>query len=658
MTATYALCVGLVVRRGQRTFEFDRRLEDGTVIFIDQIDKSPHRWQLGQLYRDIHEGKLHLVTGTLAKDTSPNECNGLPLIFDLESLPERHATKVKRQVSYIRALRRQGLTRGMRQAVEAEIPKIASTLEDKRPPSTSTVMHWWRQFERNDGVVNSLVSGHVFKKVGKRKPWAQAIIKETLRKVYCTRARRSLKAVAIEVNRRLAQAAKERGAPADEMAVSESTIRRYKSEIEPYALDVARFGAAYARNKWRYSLRGANCTRALQRYEIDHTLMDIVVICDRTGFPLGRPTITVVVDSFSGYVVGFFVSFWGPGLATTFSSLKVAFGPKDLYTLSSMPMEHKWLAMGICELLAMDNGLEFHSPQMRSVALQLDMDLLYCPVRQPWLKPTIERVMGSHTSYLPVEGRVEKPLNNYLPIDPRQSARVTFSALCEGLFKAFIDIHAFEINDKKIARPYDLFEESIALLPAPPLPGDMRHLDIVVGESRTLSVGNEGVVMKYLRYNSKELQQLRRSVACNFKTQIKFTPGNLGQVFLQVPNSANWMPVPCCFPEYAEGLSVVQHKAIRQHAKSELKARGVDEILMRAKNQLHEHWNSQVIIGKRLKSNHLRALSGLTSAHSLGEQPPEVALHVATPSGKSVLCDTDLVPPPREIPVFDTELVF
>lgn len=328
------------------------------------------------------------------------------------------------------------------------------------------------------------------------------------------------------------------GEPVEEAKVGYTTLRREIQKIDRYALDSARYGASYARNKWRYSLLGSGVTRAMQRYEIDHTILDIVVISDLNGMPLGRPTITVIVDSYSGYVVGFFVSFWGPGLASAFSALKIAFAPKDSYQLYDWSIENPWLGMCVCELLVMDNGLEFHSPQLRSLAQRLHMDLLYNPVRQPWLKPVIEQTFGKLGHHLPNEGRVEKPLDNYLPQSADRTAAITFSALCKGLAMAFLDIHATTVNERKLARPIDLFRDSLEELPPPMLLGPIDELDIVIGEQTTKIVGNEGVVHDYIRYNSPELQELRRQTAHKFKTEIRYQPDNLDRVYVRVPDTS------------------------------------------------------------------------------------------------------------------------
>ena len=61
--SVYSLSTGLVVKRGDRTLEFERRLEDGTLVFTDQLDRAPVRFAIGALTRQISEGSLRVVRG-------------------------------------------------------------------------------------------------------------------------------------------------------------------------------------------------------------------------------------------------------------------------------------------------------------------------------------------------------------------------------------------------------------------------------------------------------------------------------------------------------------------------------------------------------------------------------------------------------------------
>jgi putative transposase len=179
------------------------------------------------------------------------------------------------------------------------------------------------------------------------------------------------------------------------------------------------------------------------------------------------------------------------------------------------------------------------------------------------------------------------------------------------------------------------------------LPVGTQELDIIVAPSQPLTVGNEGIVTQYLRFNSPELQELRRRTAHSFKTVVKFDPESLGHVWVQDPKNAGWLMVPSCHPTYTDGLSIVQHRAIRAFKRDALKRSNADEVLLAAKTELGNMWNSRTVRGRRLKGEHLRAMSALTSSHALRFQ--DAAEEVST---AKIVCAEEMATPAREVPVF------
>lgn len=641
----YQLAAGLLLRRGERVLEVRRILDGKTVVLEDQATGALSNMSVAKLSADVLNGALALVNTTYITPVE-GTANAVPinLVDSLDSVPERYRKELLKRRAYIGHLRRQGLSRGMRRAIRKSLATLRERLSsagapedaDSDPtekelrsrltlpvPSASTVMNWWREFELEGESPAALISGNVDRRRRRVLPdIVFAIIREKIRTHYCTRARPPLSDTVIEINKRLAQIP----AQCEPYQVSASTVRRALMEIEPYAVDAARYGAAYARNQWRYSLKGTCATRPLERVEIDHTLLDLVVVHDETGMPLGRPTITVVVDAFSGYVLGFFVSFWGTGLPSTLSAIRQAVLPKDEITAAVPELNLQWLAWGLHDLWVVDNGLEFHSPQFRLAALEMGCDVQFCRVRQPWLKPVVERTMLDLKMSLPKHGLVVKGLTNELPLDPRQSACVRFSDLCFGLLKAFVDVHPLQVNDRRLARPLDLFGEGLASMPMPELPADLRSFDLLGCMSKTMTVGNEGVVMQKLRFNSKELQDIRRQTACNFETMVKFQPGNLAMAYVQDLRTKRWLYVPSTWPEYTTGLSLIQHRAIRQRLKAELEGIGAEKQYLAAKAELNEIWAKAVQVGRKLKGLQMRAMQGLTSADVLGSPAPSCPL--------------------------------
>lgn len=663
---TYALTVGLVIRHGQRTWQLERQLENQTLVFIDRETGTPRSMTPAELQRDILSRTYEIVSGDEPFPSSPTNVT-VPLVKTLSDLPPHHRVEVERRYRYVMYLRKKGLRRGMRGRISAAIKALAGSVpkrhdddvdieRDADVPSPSTVMEWMRRFEDSGGNLLSLLTRHAVRRSPERTdPAVLRVGREKVRTFFCSRRRPTIVSTKEEINKALDAQARKNGEVTPK-SVSLSTVRRLVHEVDPHTRDVQRFGKAYANNKWRYSLRGIVTARPMERYEIDHTVVDVVVVSDVTGMPLGRPTITVVIDAFSGYVAGFFISFWGTGLASTIAALKVAIQPKDEYC-TKLGLSVKWLPYGIPVLMVVDNGLEFHSPQFHQIGMHLSMDLRFCAVRQPWLKPFVERSLKTYLSYLPFPGRVEKPLDNYLPLKPEKTATITFSALCTGILKGFTEIHPFEINQRLLTLPFDRFGDGMAKLLPPSLPTSTSELDIIVAATKQLTVGNEGVVTNFLRYNSVELQLLRRSLATDFRTEIKFNPEELSSVYVQDPRTKGWLWVPSCDPDYTTGLSVVQHKAIRSLLKGTLTQRDVAARLARAKWELADLWNSQAVIGKRLKRVQLQAMAGLTSSHTFADCEARPPMPAAPPADRLVTQD-DLRMPAIEIPDFDAvELV-
>lgn len=666
---TYALSVGLVVRSGDRTWRLERQLQDDLLVFMDQISGTPHTMTPSALQRRVLANELDIVSGDPASESMTNI--SAPLVKTLDDLPYRQSKEVRRRYRYVMYMKRKGLRRGMRVPIAKAIKSLGGKLPmleaveaaqedtekevatDARPPSESTVMEWMKRWDESGGNLMSLLTRHAIRKSPKRlDAHVQRIGRDKVRRFYCTRRRPTIEATKTEIDKELKALADSQGTPAETISIS--SLRRMVAEISPYERDVARYGPGYARHKWRYSLSGIAVDRPMQRYEIDHTVLDVVVICDRTGMPLGRPTITIVVDAYSGIVAGLFISFWGTGLAACLAALKVAISPKDEYVAHNH-LSVKWLPFGIPCLMVVDNGLEFHSPQFHNIAMYLAMDLRFCAVRQPWLKPFVERTLGELHGYLPSQGRVEKRLDNYLPPKPEASATITFGTLCSGLLKAFVEIHPFEVNERKLWLPFERFSEGMEKLLPPSLPTSTAELDLIVAVSKEYTVGNEGVVPNYLRYNSIELQKLRQDIGLTFRTAVKFNPEDLSMVHVQDPRSKGWLPVPSCMPEYTQGLSIVQHKAIRAQLKGEISRQDIAARLLRTKMELADMWNSRAAIGKRLQAAQLRGLSGLTSSHALlgSNTASSEGTSAPTPEPVNLLTAEDMRPPAIEVPDFE-----
>ncbi|PMS16461.1 transposase [Trinickia dabaoshanensis] len=613
----YALERGLVIQVGDAQWQVQRVL-DATHVQLEHARTGRiRRERISKLAADITAGRVKVLRD--AEPASDRERHDASKVICIASVPERYQHDYARAYEYVRHLLRKGISKGQRSRITEAISTFSAAIGDSHPPSSSTVMRWMRCFESSGGNPSCLISGNVRRKRQPRIPSeVRRVIDHLLARHYFRKHGSTLRAVHDRVVETLAKDVEAGRITSERAQVSASTIRRIAYEVAPYDRDRLRIGTAEANHKWRFSKPGRYATRPLERVEMDHTLLDIWVVDDRWGIPLGRPTITFLVCSYSGYILGFYVSFEGETLARTVQSIKLAIQPKDAIT-EAAKLSNQWHAMGLWETLIVDNALSVHSKRLQFIVNELCCDLEYCPVRMPWFKATVERSLGELTRQLPAQGRPQKPGRQPDPIDPRVTACITFSDLCLGVLQWVVDVHPFEINARKNSRPIDLFLDGLDECPAPSFLESTLSLDVLAGIQKTVTVRHDGVTHEWLSYVSDELGQMRREVGTNFRANMAYNPYELGSAFVQHPRTAAWVQVFAKDQEYAVGLSQTQHRLIRAATRERLTHANAEEVLRKSRLALQERWASAIATGKRLKrSPRDFALFQQVSAVSIG----------------------------------------
>jgi putative transposase len=188
--AILALQRGLVLRRGARTYEFLRQLDRNQVQFEDQLTRHVLTINVAKLFDALIKKDWEVVHEVDAVPAQPGtQLPAAPLLTDLSALPKKDKEDLLNKWGYIKALRRRGLTRGRRQAITAALPAIAAQLKDAEPPAASTVMGWFRVFERYGCNPAALLSGNRRRRRSFRlHPLVEELIDTGLRRNYLKQA--------------------------------------------------------------------------------------------------------------------------------------------------------------------------------------------------------------------------------------------------------------------------------------------------------------------------------------------------------------------------------------------------------------------------------------------------------------------------------------
>ncbi|AVS85864.1 transposase [Paracidovorax avenae] len=642
----FALQVGLTLKRGQRTLELVRELEDGHYVLEDVITRRPVEYTRNRLVNEIYKRQLLLIVGE-NPDTQGTALVGQLAVLDISLLNERERDQLEYRLKFVKALSRHRVSRGQRAKIEKVIDATVGTEER---PSATTVMMWARKYQTSGMNPLVLVDRHRLRRTPRRlSENVEKILWTVLKRSYFNSDRRTLRFAYEDLNRELKRARERNAISPDEASVAYATLQRRVKSVDLYQRVASREGIARARMVCRTAFPDGIASEAMQNVQIDHTPLNWVVICDRTGLPLGRPLLTIAICAYSGYIVGFYLSFYGPGLTSVCGVIRSVISIKD-DIVTDAGLKHPWISHGLPDELVVDNGLEFHSFGFKTMALNLGCDITYCRVRTPWLKPHVERFFSTLNFLTLTKGRITKTIANVMRIDPYKDAAITFSSLVHGLLMFFIDVHAFEPNWRKMATPFDLFSESISRTPPVSFSMNFDQLKLATGMSKELTLRQGGIEMLGLPYGSVDFKDIVNKHGHGLKLLCKWDPDDISTLYVRNPNGLTWHKAECRWKTYAEGLSFNQHRLIREFGRRDLKSPEREESLLDSRLALHNHWLDAT--SKRSRADALKAgrYQDLTSHKVLGGTKTDLT----APSPTRVLADAELRMADVVIPNFES----
>ena len=245
-----------------------------------------------------------------------------------------------------------------------------------------------RRARQGSGLVTDLAPGQSGggKGRGRLPESVERIIRELLQKRFLTKQKRSLAAF----HREVAQACKTQKLPVP----ARNTVAQRIAGLHPAKIARSRGGQDAAR-----PLQGAGgippeVTMPLEQVQIDHTVIDLIVVDERDRQPIGRPYLTLAIDVFTRCVLGMVVTLEAPSAVSVGLCLAHAACDKRPW-LEGLNVEMDWPMSGKPRLLYLDNAAEFKSEALRRGCEQHGIRLDYRPPGQPHYGGIVERIIGT-----------------------------------------------------------------------------------------------------------------------------------------------------------------------------------------------------------------------------------------------------------------------
>ncbi len=346
-------------------------------------------------------------------------------------------------------------------------------------------------------------------------------------------------------------------------------VRRLINEISAYDRWAARHGRMAAIKKFR-SVTSHRITLApLERVEIDHTQLDLMVV-DEYGFPRGRPWVTACIDDYSRCVLGIIIGFEPPSFHTVAQCLKMAFLPKVFLKRDYPSIKNDWHAHGVMRELVVDNGAEFHSFSLENACYSMGIEIHYSARKSPWFKGKIERFLGTLNAEI-AHGHPGTTFSNIFDkedYDPVKHAVISYSVFKEILHKWVADVyHQKPHHGLDMITPASCWINSIDPSDIS-LPDNTAQLDALLGRTEHRVLTHKGIELNGLFYNSRELSDLQRRLGDKLKVDIRVDDSNLGSIIVLSPDKKLIYKVPALKSDYANNLSSFQHRLCKKYAQN------------------------------------------------------------------------------------------
>jgi putative transposase len=463
------------------------------------------------------------------------------------------------------------------------IGEVKNSVLDFPPPSVATLKKWTHKYISSGRDLAALVAQTAKRgnRTNRMDPLVEQIVDASIEQVYLQLERGTMEEARLHAIPQIA--AHNRLLPSDQKQLPIPNIGYFFKRLAihgKFDICAARYGKSYAQLKFKTVLGHSTGEYPLQRVEIDHTPINLIVIDQDSALPLGRPWLTIALDTNTRCILGYYLSFEPPSYLSVAKCLAHAMLPKGNLKKRFPRLKNDWIFYGVMEILVVDNGQEFHSDALEDGAGQYGVDTQYCPRAKPWYKGKVERFLGTMNRGV-AHGHPGTTFASILEredYDPVTTASITLEALHEIIHIWILDFYHQKVHRSLHDTPANCWKDATHGQPIP-LPIDKFILDatFAVPVERTLTA--KGIELFNMFYNSPECGMLRARLGIDLPLTVRYSPDDIGHIYITEPDTGRIITVPVLakYRDYATGLSKWQHKVCRDYAIKHL--HGKDDVV-------------------------------------------------------------------------------
>lgn len=380
---------------------------------------------------------------------------------------------------------------------------------------------------RADPRTSSLVTGRGGRPAGLRLIPAEveAVIDHWIETFYLTQQKPRPSAL----HREIQTTCREKSLPVP----SYNTVRSRVREVDARKALAKREGAKAAHDKFGLVTTSVLADGANSLWQIDHTLVDLIVVDEYSREALGRPWATFIIDVATRMVAGFYLTLDPPSTTSVALALTHAVLPKDEW-LRQRDVAGEWPICGLPQTLHMDNAKEFHAQDLTRGCEEYGIAPQYRPVRTPHFGGHIERLIGTMMGAVHLlPGTTHSNPQDCGEYRSAEHAALTVRELETYLAHEIVGKYHNTVHAALLMPPNKAWETAVAATPTRPLrlPKDPRQFVLDFLPSKTRRVLRDGIHLFNIVYFDRVLGTWLTSGSRD--VEVRYDPRNIARVYIR-----------------------------------------------------------------------------------------------------------------------------
>ena len=486
---------------------------------------------------------------------------------DLQALPVSRQLAAVRRARYLTGIF-DGTKCLTQEKIKPLIQKVSAELEDSSPPHPITVMRWLRRWGQSKDSTKLVDRRN---RSGRRpNAGAYSFFEKAIDTVFLTLQKNPGTAVLSKIVEDIGTFNRTVGPDKKVALPSRATVYRWLNGLHAYLEMEAREGKAAAKLKYR-SVTGTVLTdQILERVEIDHTPLDLIVIDELNHLPLGRPWLTLAIDRHSRAILGFYLAFHAPSSYSVMRCLKRCVLPKADWIKELGGIKNTWPMHGIPMEVVFDNGMDLHSNAVSRICFEMGCRVSFCPTGEPYFKGAIERMFGTLNTGLihTLPGTTFSNIKQRGDYPSEAKAVLTLPDATRLIAMWIVDTYHQRRHRSTGETPHERWCRQLASVEIE-FPAIPEELDVLVGiPAERQKITHEGILFETIHYNNADLQFFSQRIGRKRAVQFKYFEEDVGyiQVYDEERNEYIRVEAAAKYAEYANGLSRQLHLITRRWA--------------------------------------------------------------------------------------------